>query len=277
MKATRSAARPALRDGFTLIELLVVIAIIAILAGMLLPALAKAKSKAQGAQCLNGLKQLQLGVNLYADDYTDLLVDNDVAGVNAGVNAWIRGNVQQWTTSYDVTNTVGVLYSYHKTQKIYLCPSTRAMTTQSQQSPHNRSYSISVGVNCPGAEPTRSAKRQADVMKPSSVTIFLEENAVSIDNGAIGIRSLADLTGGNWTIWNLPAGRHNDSTALSFADGHVENWRWQGAFLTANRTYRDDNVATTRPNPATNPINGGVPVPVNDVDSVKLAGALNYP
>ena len=185
------------------------------------------------------------------------------------------GNVQQWTTSYDITNTVGVLYRYHNTQKIYVCPSTRAKTTQPQQSPHNRSYSMSTGINCPGGE-ARSAKREGELQRPSSINVFLEENAVSIDNGANGVRSGSDLAGGAWTVWNLPAARHNDGAALSFMDGHVENWRWQGAFLRANKQYTDDNVLTTRPNPGTHPMNTIYSTGVNDPDSLKLATTLNY-
>src|SRR5881296_1202222 len=75
------------RAGFTLIELLVVIAIIAILAGMLLPALAKAKTKAQGIACLNNLRQLNFAWYMYADDNRDKLVPNGT-GPQIG---WIEG------------------------------------------------------------------------------------------------------------------------------------------------------------------------------------------
>lgn len=201
------------KNGFTLIELLVVIAIIAILAAMLLPALAKAREKAQTISCTNNMKQVMLGAIMYKDDNKQMNLIDRIVTTNAasptGPYSSGCGTIYFW---------MDAVRSYVGDDKIFICPSDSAEGSVCVVAIH-RSYQPNIAMCgwCTDGNACRSGVKDSKVFMPSQTIHMMESNYNT---------AACYWDQGSYSMPGNSAGRHNSGGILGFADGHAAWTRW---------------------------------------------------
>jgi prepilin-type N-terminal cleavage/methylation domain-containing protein len=214
VKALRQAHGP---RGFTLIELLVVIAIIAVLMGILMPALQRAREQGKRAVCLNNTKSLVLAWLMYADENEGKLPKAQASESLGVEDCWVRkpqGTLPVEAPIQDQLKALqdGALFPYAPNVKVYRCP-VAAKTEM-------RTYSIVHAMNgydFGGVAPV--CKQIQNLKQPGTRIVFIDDYGQDYDAAWAVHYDQA-----KW--WNPIPMRHGKGTVASHADGHAEFYSW---------------------------------------------------
>jgi prepilin-type processing-associated H-X9-DG protein len=231
------------RKAFTLVEVLAIITIIAVLAGTLLPALAKTKTASTTVQCLANQRQLTAAWRLYSNDFDDWLLTGVPAGNLQNRPVWCNGfldyspNPSNWDPRMEIFKSP--IFSYAgKNPDLWRCPADliRIRNAAGQFLPRVRSISMSQTFDFGSWLPVpawRTFARMPDIVFPNKTFLFIEEHPDSINDAAFGLQmpgptpaAVHTAKSGTWI--DLPGSFHDGACVLSFCDGHAEAKHWQG-------------------------------------------------
>jgi prepilin-type N-terminal cleavage/methylation domain-containing protein/prepilin-type processing-associated H-X9-DG protein len=241
--------------GFTLIELLVVIAIIAILAALLLPALTKAKQKAQAIQCMSNCKQIALAWRMYADDNHDVLPANDwpwteSKPADGTFRQWVFGTMSQPLNAINpnllVDPKLTLLAPYIANPLVYHCPADISLVpgykvsrvrTVSMNSAIGTDWvtGAPVGGGWLGPNPSygttseRTYGKITDIVipTPSDLWLIIDENPATINDDNLCV-NMAPAP--NTILVDYPGNSHGGACGISFCDGHAEVHKWKDVY-----------------------------------------------
>jgi prepilin-type processing-associated H-X9-DG protein/prepilin-type N-terminal cleavage/methylation domain-containing protein len=245
------------RGGFTIAELVAVVSIIAILVSLLSAALNSTKSKALRITCLDNVRQLQIAWQAYAEENGDVLPLNQTAPVpnKRGVianrlsdDSWVRGN-----PLYDLTTTNiewGSLFPYVRSSSVYRCPMDDSTVYGHPDALRTRSYSIDAylgGDSNLGRPPKMRLGELAN--QAANVFVFIEEdqNEGFAQSSFVVVPKTISSIAGSWV--SKPADRHSRGCNISFADGHIEYWRWYGQRSSSDSAGAQLSAASTHEDP----------------------------